>query len=172
MRLQGKSYREIQERLGIPKSTLSNWLSDVPLSEEQRLALDERKGDGARSRAIAIRGSRIRRTEVLQAAAAAEIGEPSDRELFLVGVGLYWSEGAKAKPWNTSTRVRFHRETEYRPRSPDRRMVVRDRGRDRPVASRAPSGVVQRKDIGFWSREWGFEPSRPSHRRWSDSRDR
>lgn len=171
MRLQGKSYREIQERLGIPKSTLSNWLSDVPLSEEQRLALDERKGDGARSRAIAIRGSRIRRTEVLQAAAAAEIGAQRPGALSRGSRSLLVG-GAKAKPWNTSTRVRFHRETEYRPRSPDRRMVVRDHGRDRPVASRAPSGVVQRKDIGFWSREWGFEPSRPSHRRWSDSRDR
>lgn len=107
LRLQGKSYREIEERLGIPKSTLSNWLSDVPLSEEQRAALEERRNDSARSRAVAIRGSRIRRTEVLQEAAAAEIGELGDRELFLVGVGLYWSEGAKAKPWNTSTRVRF-----------------------------------------------------------------
>ena len=105
MRLQGKSYREIQEQLGIPKSTLSNWLSDVPLSEEQRIALDERKGDGARSRAVAIRGSRIRRTEVLQEAAAAEIGELSDRELFLLGVALYWAEGSKEKPWGRATQM-------------------------------------------------------------------
>ena len=107
MRLQGKSYREIQERLGIPKSTLSNWLSDVPLSDEQRTALEERRVDGARNRAVAIRGSRIRRTEVLQREAASEIGGLTDRELFLVGVALYWAEGSKQKPWNTSTRVKF-----------------------------------------------------------------
>ena len=105
LRLQGKSYREIQERLGIPKSTLSNWLSDVPLSDEQRRALDERRADGARSRAIAIRGGRIRRTEVLQEEAASEIGELTDRELFLVGVALYWAEGSKEKPWGRATQM-------------------------------------------------------------------
>lgn len=105
LRLQGKSYREIQERLGIPKSTLSNWLSDVPLSEEQRAALDERQVDGIRSRAVAIRGGRIRRTEVLQQEAAAEIGELSDRELFLLGVAMYWAEGSKEKPWGRATQM-------------------------------------------------------------------
>ncbi len=63
MRLEGKSYREIQATLGISKSTLSGWLRDVPLSEEQRARLDARGEEGIRSRAVAIRAGRIRRTE-------------------------------------------------------------------------------------------------------------
>lgn len=107
MRLEGKSYRDIQEQLGIPKSTLSYWLSDVALTDEQRAALDERRGGESKSRAAAIRASRIRRTEVLQQEAAREIGSISDRELFLLGVMAYWCEGTKEKPWAPSTPVSF-----------------------------------------------------------------
>jgi hypothetical protein len=102
MRLEGCSYREIQAALGVPKSTLSGWLCDVPLSDEHHARLAQRSEEGARSRAIAIRASRIRRTEVLQAAAASEIGGLTDRELFLLGVVAYWCEGSKAKAWGRS----------------------------------------------------------------------
>lgn len=105
MRLEGKSYREIQAALGIPKSTLSNWLSDVALTDEQQAALDDRRGGGARNRAVAIRAGRIRRTEVIQEEAAREIGSISDRELFLLGVMLYWAEGSKEKPWGRATQM-------------------------------------------------------------------
>lgn len=107
MRLEGRSYREITAALGVPKSTLSGWLSDVPLSDEHRTRLAQRSEEGIRSRAVAIRAGRIRRTEVLQAAAAAEIGQLTDRELFLLGVAAYWCEGAKEKPWGRSHVVSF-----------------------------------------------------------------
>lgn len=106
MRRDGCSYREISAALGgISKSTLSGWLCDVPLTEEHRARLAQRSAEGIRSRAIAIRASRIRRTEVLQAEAASEIGGLTQRELFLVGVALYWAEGSKAKPWSPSKEV-------------------------------------------------------------------
>lgn len=44
--------------------------------------------------------------EELRTKACAEIGSITPRELFLVGVGLYWSEGAKAKP-GSNRRVIF-----------------------------------------------------------------
>ena len=106
-RLQGESYRQIQAALGIPKSTLSSWLRDVPLTDEQRAHLVARQEDGVRSRAVAIRAARVRRTEELQSVASAEIGPVSDRELFLLGVVAYWAEGSKAKPWSVSTKVSF-----------------------------------------------------------------
>lgn len=107
LRMQGWSYAQIQAELGIAKSTLSGWLSDVALSDEQRAGLAQRGRDGARSRAVAIRAGRLRRTEVLQAEAAAEIGPLTERELFLLGVVAYWCEGSKEKPWRPTTRVKF-----------------------------------------------------------------
>jgi hypothetical protein len=107
LRLQGRSYLEIEQALGVPKSTQSGWFRDVPLSEEHRRRLEERKLDGSRSGAAAIRAARVRRTEVLQQEAAAELGEVTDRELFLLGVVAYWCEGSKAKPWAPSESVSF-----------------------------------------------------------------
>ncbi len=35
LRKKGMSYSQIREKLGTPKSTLSNWLKDHPLSKER-----------------------------------------------------------------------------------------------------------------------------------------
>lgn len=107
LRLQGRSYREITAVLGTPKSTLSSWLRDVPLTEEHQAMLDLRQVNGARDRAAATRAGRIRRTEELQSVAASEVGTVSDRELFLLGVTAYWCEGSKTKPWAPSAQVTF-----------------------------------------------------------------
>lgn len=107
LRLQGWSYREIAAVVAVSKSTLSLWLRDVPLTAAHRASLDDRRARGARSRGDAIRAGRVRRVEVLQAAAATEIGSLSDRELFLVGVTAYWCEGTKAKPWRPSVQLQF-----------------------------------------------------------------
>jgi hypothetical protein len=48
----------------------------------------------------------VQRAEVA-GRAKAQIGRLSERELFLVGVALYWAEGTKAKPWRRDDRVIF-----------------------------------------------------------------
>ena len=42
LRKQGKTYNEIKVLLGIPKSTLSGWLKDLPLSKRQIRVLEKR----------------------------------------------------------------------------------------------------------------------------------
>ena len=107
LRLEGRSYREIARVVPVAKSTLSLWLRDVPVTEAHRASLAAHSARSARSRGDAIRAARIRRVEVLQAAAAAEIGELTERELFLLGVTAYWCEGSKAKPWSPSRQMQF-----------------------------------------------------------------
>lgn len=107
LRLEGRSYREISAVVPVSKSTLSLWLRDVPLTDAHRASLARRSEEGVRSRAEAIRAGRIRRTELLESSAAAEIGPVTDRELFLLGITAYWCEGSKAKPWQPSRQVTF-----------------------------------------------------------------
>ena len=107
LRRRGQSYRQIGETLPVAKSTLSSWLRDVPLSDEQRAHLLQRKADGVRSRAIAIRAGRVRRTQEIRTAAAAEVGALTSRELFLLGIAAYRAEGTKSKPWSVSSGVTF-----------------------------------------------------------------
>jgi len=108
MRLEGRSYREIRAEVPVSKSTLSLWLKDVPISDEQRALLLQRQVDGRERRATALRARRIATQRRVHAEASGEIGNLSPRELHLIGVILYWAEGTKDKPWSRrSEDVRF-----------------------------------------------------------------
>lgn len=107
MRAEGRSYREIREVVGVSKSTLSLWLRDIPLTEEQRQALAVRPPASRSRRAQGIRAGAARRRAHVQALARAQITELSESELFVAGVVAYWAEGAKNKPWRAGQAVKF-----------------------------------------------------------------
>src|SRR6478672_126704 len=73
MRKEGRSYREIREEVGVAKSTLSLWLRDVPLTEEQQLALARRGPDATRRNAQAARANATRRRMHVQQSAMDQI---------------------------------------------------------------------------------------------------
>jgi hypothetical protein len=45
--------------------------------------------------------------EATRRAAQAEIGSLTDRELFILGIGLYWAEGGKTKPHQPHPQISF-----------------------------------------------------------------
>jgi transcriptional regulator with XRE-family HTH domain len=73
MREEGRSYREIRDVVGVSKSTLSLWLRDVPLSEEQQRALDLRAPANVSSRAQARRASAAQRRVRIHNEARAQV---------------------------------------------------------------------------------------------------
>ncbi|MEI5522684.1 hypothetical protein WB401_16355 [Streptomyces brasiliscabiei] len=105
LRLQGWTYDQIEAELGCSRSSISLWVRDLPKPE--------RKRSPEEAAAIARRGweakLRIRDEERQQTKDAAKqaIGDLSPRELFLVGVGLYWAEGSKDKPYDRRENVAF-----------------------------------------------------------------
>ncbi len=107
MRREGRSYREIREVVGVSKSTLSVWLRDIPLTEEQQQALTRRGPQATSARADANRQLAARRRADVQAKARAQIAELSESELFVAGVVAYWAEGTKNKPWRFGQGVLF-----------------------------------------------------------------
>ncbi|MEU8917034.1 hypothetical protein [Streptomyces nigrescens] len=104
LRKQGLTYDRIQVELGCSKSSISLWVRDLPKpparTREEASAIARRGWEATLER----RDEARRRTKQ---AATREIGELTDRELFLIGVGLYWSEGSKSKPYRLSERVIF-----------------------------------------------------------------
>ncbi|MFF4581886.1 hypothetical protein [Streptomyces sp. NPDC001389] len=105
LRLQGLTYDQIQVELGCSKSSISLWVRDLPKPERHRSP--EEASAIARhgwERTLAVRNEERRR---VKQEAASQIGALSDRELFLVGVALYWSEGAKDKPYERRERATF-----------------------------------------------------------------
>ncbi|MET8112910.1 hypothetical protein [Streptomyces prasinus] len=105
LRLQGWTYDQIEVELGCSRSSVSLWVRDLPKPDRKRTpeeaAAISRRGWEARSR--------IRDEERQHAKETAKqaIGSLSARELFLVGVGLYWAEGGKDKPYDRRENVVF-----------------------------------------------------------------
>ncbi len=112
LRRQGKSLRRIKEILGpMSNATLHDALKGEP-------PYPDRTGPGyAESRARAAAGVRrywaaehpARETAraAVSAAAAAQLGELTDREIMVAGAIAYWCEGAKSKPYRMDQQVRF-----------------------------------------------------------------
>ncbi len=108
LRQQGLDYEEIAGALGVSKSSVSLWVRDMP--RPARLSYEEsrkRAAEGARRYWAAERPVREARREAARAAAAAEIGDLSPREVLLVGAVAYWCEGTKSKRHNISERLCF-----------------------------------------------------------------
>ncbi|GGU03163.1 hypothetical protein ACH4HG_18025 [Streptomyces coeruleorubidus] len=105
LRLQGWTYDQIQVELGCSKSSISLWVRDLPKPERKRTPEE--------ASAIARRGweatMRLRDEERQRTKEAAQqaVGALSPRELFLLGVGLYWAEGGKDKPYDRRENVCF-----------------------------------------------------------------
>jgi hypothetical protein len=103
LRTQGLSYNEIVARLGVSKSSVSLWVRDLPCPERFRYVHSERRQEGLRKYNEARTAGHMAETE----AAAAEIGNLTDRELLIAGAIAYWCEGTKSKPYRHADRVVF-----------------------------------------------------------------
>ncbi|MFF4078965.1 hypothetical protein ACFYZN_06130 [Streptomyces sp. NPDC001777] len=105
LRLQGMTYDRIQVELGCSKSSISLWVRDLPKPERKRTR-EEASAIARRGWEATLRRRDEERRETRRRA-EAEIGTMNPRELFLLGVGLYWAEGSKSKPYRTQERVTF-----------------------------------------------------------------
>lgn len=105
LRRQGRTYNEIQAELGCSKSSVSLWVRDLPHPEPKCTPEEQR----ARMNAglARLRADQDRERQATKHAAAAEIGELSDRELLIAGVALYWAEGSKDKPYRRTEVLQF-----------------------------------------------------------------
>lgn len=100
LRRHGESIREIAKKVGISRSSSSAWCRDILLTPEQTESLIQRDKDGgAKGRMISAELSKKRKLTRInedKKFGFEKVGSLSTRELFLVGVGLYWAEGSKS----------------------------------------------------------------------------
>lgn len=105
LRLQGWTYDQIQVELGCSKSSISSWVRDLPKPERKRTP-EEASAIARRGWEVTLRLRDEERQRTKEAAKQA-VGTLSPRELFLLGVGLYWAEGGKDKPYDRRENVCF-----------------------------------------------------------------
>jgi transcriptional regulator with XRE-family HTH domain len=125
LRAQGLTYKQIAANLGISKSSISLWVRDLrrpglqSAEELRRRGYEEWRKQGGyaegRKRAAAAQRAywEVQRPineahrEATRAAAAAQIGTLTDREILIAGAIAYWCEGAKNKPYRRFDHVCF-----------------------------------------------------------------
>ncbi|MET9698108.1 hypothetical protein ABZY31_14450 [Streptomyces sp. NPDC006529] len=106
LRLEGMTYERIQRELGCSKSSISLWVRDLPKPERRKkpVGTDMVRAQQGRREAHERRKAEYAAT---RRAAREQIGAVSDRELFILGVGLYWAEGGKTKPHRPQPQFTF-----------------------------------------------------------------
>ena len=98
LRRKGLSIGEIAVRLWMQNSgSISKWCRDIVLTPQQIERLTARQESGSyKGRIIAtenLRKVRLKEAESMRREGLKEIGSINKRDLFIAGLGMYWSEG-------------------------------------------------------------------------------
>lgn len=107
LRKRGFSYSEIKNKFPVSKSTLTAWLKDVKISETRRRELRRRSIRGLLKGAEQKKMRRIAETSVIHSSAMQDIKAISKREMWLMGITLYWACGLEEKEHRAGLGVRF-----------------------------------------------------------------
>ncbi len=107
LRREGKTYREIMAEVPIAKSTLSEWLRSVQLAKSQQQRITQKRLLAAQRGADIRKRNRLLEIANYTEAGMKDIGNITPRELWLIGVVLYWAEGSKQRESDISTGIVF-----------------------------------------------------------------
>ncbi len=97
LRLEGFSYSQIRKEIEVGKGTLSDWLSDYPLSKERIRELRDLNEIRIENFSATTKKNREDRLNKICAEENKKLFPLSDRDLFLAGLFLYWGEGGKTR---------------------------------------------------------------------------
>jgi hypothetical protein len=99
LRSQGLSYKEILKKVPVSKSSISAWCRDITLTQEQVKRIENKKMLGIKkgSNAAALKKRQIKKNNIkrLLDIGIREVGLLTDRDRFMVGIGLYMGDGYK-----------------------------------------------------------------------------
>ncbi len=98
-RKQGYSLGSIASKIRIPKTTIHSWVSDITLSEEQKKTLKDHiqkaLQEGREKAQNLNKNRRFEKEMRLFHRGIKEISQLTTKELFVIGIALYWAEGFK-----------------------------------------------------------------------------
>jgi|SRR3989344_7318468 len=113
LRKQGKTYSDILRAIPVAKSTLAIWLKEAKLSKAENQVFTEARRLASLRGGQAKKKQRIEKQNKIFSQAKLDIKNLSKRELFLIGVVLYWAEGSKEKEFSPGSPLRFANSDPY-----------------------------------------------------------
>ena len=171
MRVQGKSYAEIAEGLGMSKSTLSSWFRHLELPAETKEKIRQRSRAASMNALFKINHERTQKAEerstVSRASSRHYIGKLSHRDLLLIGATLYWTDGYKS-PIIHKGKARTYHPVSFTSTDPQKTaLFVRFLQEVCKVHEEHISADIRRRDtkqdpqlLQFWSKTTGLPYSR------------
>lgn len=106
MRREGKTYSEILAVIPVAKSTLSLWLREVGLSVQQKQVITEKRVEDQKKGARTRHEMAVEKREDIYTVSREQIGNLTDREVWLLAAMAYWAEGGKERS-HPGSQVRF-----------------------------------------------------------------
>lgn len=101
LRKKGKSLLVIHSLTGIPVTTITTWIKDIALTPEQKNELKIKVHNALQRGRVIAQNTIKKKRDLLQNNLFLEgkndTSVLTDRELFLIGIALYWGEGFKNK---------------------------------------------------------------------------
>lgn len=99
LRRKGESIKKIASILKVSVGSVSAWCRDIALNQEQIALLQKRSTDpyyGKKKNYLEIKKQEFDKKVIsLKQKGISQIGRLSQREIFLIGIALYWAEGFK-----------------------------------------------------------------------------
>lgn len=167
LRMRGFSYDDIQERVPVAKSTLSSWLRNMKIPEEHARRLQKRKMGSLLKFAEKRKSERLAGTAKIKQDAIENIKEISKRDLWLIGIVLYWARGLLEDDRRYGLGVRFS--------SADADLIriflawltrvggIKRREISVDVFLHESRRRHVRDAVAYWSKATGFAPARFTH---------
>lgn len=97
LRQKGYSVKEISDKLSVAKSTVSTWVRNITLTSQQKLLLKNKNHSPEiieRRRQTRLKNE-LNRRNLLIKESSKDIKKISKDMLKIIGIGIYWGEGAK-----------------------------------------------------------------------------
>lgn len=93
LRKKGYSYTDIRQKIGVSKSTLSVWLGNIPYTPN---ALVLKRMEKARRVSVVVKNrQKLESIALAKAVAKKDVKMLSQRDVFMLGLGIYIGEGTK-----------------------------------------------------------------------------
>lgn len=164
LRKKGYSYSEILKSVGVSRSTLSEWLRHVTISNTQVDRLRSKNEQARKLGSIALKNKRIEKSENIIKQSIREIGKIDTNTLRVIGATLYWAEGSKQSEHEPSKELIF---TNSDPRMIriyilwlSRCLSVKNDDVKFEIYIHETYGNSPTELSGYWSKVTGFTPDR------------
>ena len=97
LRIKGYSVREISNMLSVSKGSVSTWVRNVVLTSEQKLYLKEKihSPEVVERRRQSRLQNETKKKELFMSEISKEISKIDKEMLKMIGIAIYWGEGAK-----------------------------------------------------------------------------